>query len=156
MPVTIRPLKKSDIEHCVKLFYETVHSVNAKDYTQAQRDAWAPRNIDPTSEGWQSLLNNISFVAECDNEIVGFMDMTHEGYLDRAYVHKNYQGKGVASALYRMLEQQAIASGLTEIFTEASITAKPHAEAKGFKVHKEQKKVVNGVELINYVMKKLL
>ncbi len=156
MSILIRPLKESDIEACAELFYETVHAVNSKDYTQTQVDAWAPEVADVKSPRWQSLLKNISFVAEMNNELVGFIDMTHDGYLDHAFVHKNHQGKGIATALFQKLEQQALELGISEIFTEASITAKPHAEAKGFKVVKEQQKHFNGVEFINYVMKKSL
>lgn len=34
--------KASDIEEVVSLFYETVHKVNSKDYSQVQLDVWAP------------------------------------------------------------------------------------------------------------------
>ena len=32
--------KETDIEEIVSLFYETVHSVNLKDYSQKQLDVW--------------------------------------------------------------------------------------------------------------------
>jgi hypothetical protein len=34
--VVLRLIKAEDLEHLVALFKETVHHVNAKDYTQAQ------------------------------------------------------------------------------------------------------------------------
>lgn len=37
----IRKFHGSDISQIVMLFYETVHFVNKKDYTQEQLDAWA-------------------------------------------------------------------------------------------------------------------
>lgn len=55
-----------------------------------------------------------------------------------------------------LLLKKALSLGITEIFTEASITAKPHAEAKGFNLYQEQRKLHNGVEFINYLMKKPL
>ncbi len=52
--------------------------------------------------------------------IVGFGDIDKCGYLDRLYVHKDHQQKGIATAICDVLEQ-----AVTEnIITHASITAK--------------------------------
>lgn len=100
---------KSDIEEIMSLFYETVHSVNAQDYSQVQLDVWAPKeDKDILIQAWQdSLYQNITYVAKINSKIVGFSDLTYYGYLDRLYVHKDYQGKGIASALVDMLELEA-------------------------------------------------
>ncbi len=37
----IRSYAPSDIREMAALFYDTVHTVNARDYTPAQLDAWA-------------------------------------------------------------------------------------------------------------------
>ena len=37
----IRPYQPEDCEALARLFYETVHTVNAKDYTEQQLNAWA-------------------------------------------------------------------------------------------------------------------
>jgi hypothetical protein len=34
---------RPDADQIVTLFYDTVHSVNARDYTPKQFDAWAPK-----------------------------------------------------------------------------------------------------------------
>jgi GNAT superfamily N-acetyltransferase len=34
----------------------------------------------------------------CRKRTVGFADMDADGYLDRLYVHRDYQGRGVAAA----------------------------------------------------------
>ena len=39
--VNIRPYSPEDCEAMARLFYETVHTVNAADYTPEQLDAWA-------------------------------------------------------------------------------------------------------------------
>ena len=38
----LRPYRKEDCEQTARLFYETVHAVNAKDYAPRQLAAWAP------------------------------------------------------------------------------------------------------------------
>ena len=39
--MTIREYHSSDLREIVELFYDTVHTVNAKDYTPEQLNAWA-------------------------------------------------------------------------------------------------------------------
>ena len=48
-----------------------------------------------------------------DGQIVCFGDMDETGYLDRLYVHKDYQCRGVASAICDALEQNNKATELT-------------------------------------------
>ena len=42
----IRKYISSDCEQLAELFYQTVHTVNAKDYSQEQLDVWATGNVD--------------------------------------------------------------------------------------------------------------
>ena len=42
----IRAYRQEDIKEIAELFYNTVHTVNAADYTEKQLDAWADGNID--------------------------------------------------------------------------------------------------------------
>ena len=46
----LREYITSDCEQLAKLFFQTVHSVNAKDYTKEQLDVWATGNVD--LNGW--------------------------------------------------------------------------------------------------------
>jgi putative acetyltransferase len=39
----IRPVKRADVPEISRLYYETVHRVNARDYAPDQITAWAPR-----------------------------------------------------------------------------------------------------------------
>lgn len=42
----LREYQPSDCAQMAELFYQTVHSVNAKDYTKEQLDAWAIGEVD--------------------------------------------------------------------------------------------------------------
>lgn len=147
-----------DLEDVVTLFYETVHSVNSKDYSQEQLDVWAPKDEKDTKiETWKDSLNqNITYVAKINDKVVGFSDLTHSGHLERLFVHKDYQGKGIASALVNMLESEAKKLKILEIDTEASITAKPFFERLGYKTICLQTVERKGVKLTNYQMVKKL
>ena len=99
----IRKYISSDCEQLAELFYQTVHTVNAKDYSQDQLYVWATGNVDLFV--WnKSFLEHNTFVAIKNSIIVGFGDIDNTGYLDRLFVHKDYQRQGIASALCDKLE----------------------------------------------------
>ncbi|HFL2714589.1 TPA: GNAT family N-acetyltransferase [Legionella pneumophila] len=151
MSLSIRPLTKKDIQACAQLFYETVHTVNKQHYSPEQLKVWAP-DIAQFSIRFENMLENSAWVVEDQGQIVGFGDMTHQGYIDRLYVHKDFQRKGIARLIFSKWLAYAKEHKLKELTTEASITAKPAAEALGFKVITEQIVVINGQQFVNYKM----
>lgn len=148
----LREYVSSDCERLARLFYQTVHSINAKDYTKEQLDVWATGKVN-LREWDKSFLEHHTVVAVENDEIVGFGDIDKTGYLDRLYVHKNRQREGVASAICNELEQ---AVGAMKITTYASVTARPFFEHRGYRVVREQEVIRCGVPLKNFVMEKLL
>ncbi|MDE6000949.1 MAG: GNAT family N-acetyltransferase [Clostridia bacterium] len=131
-----------------RLFYETIHSVNAKDYTIKQISVWA-KNINSLKSRQNDLLNQFTLIAEIGGVIVGFGSIDKSGYLDLLFVHKDYQNQGVATALCNELEK-----GFSIIKTCASITAKPFFESRGYITVKTQEAERFGVKLKNYEMVK--
>jgi len=130
------------------LFYNTVHSVNARDYTPTQLDAWADGK--PDLAAWnRSLSEHYALVAELDGVAVGFADISTDGYLDRLYVHKDYQGRGIATALCDRLEAFA-----DKVTVYASITAKPFFLGRGYRVVRENLAERHGVVMTNYFMER--
>lgn len=146
----LRKYAKTDCAELAGLFYDTVHMVNAKDYTREQLDAWATGEVN--LEAWnESFQEHHTVVAEMDGKIVGFGDMDETGYLDRLYVHKDYQRRGVATAICDALEQNTKAAEFT---AHASITARPFFEKRGYAVVREQQVERRGELLTNFVMRK--
>ncbi|RAP24888.1 hypothetical protein C2W64_02455 [Brevibacillus laterosporus] len=152
----IRKFKESDTEQLVSLFYETVHTSNAQDYSQEQLDAWAPEDerVSKVISWQESLRHNSTYVAEIRNTLVGFCDMTAQGHLDRLYIHKDFQRQGIASALLGFIERKARERALVTITTEASITAKPFFEHHGYQTVQAQAVTRRGILLVNYQMNK--
>ena len=190
----LRKYHPSDCAALAALFYETIHTVNARDYPQEQLDAWADGHVD--LDAWnESFLAHNTYVAvqECvgaddiDSRasdstdtapgktggspanalIIGFGDMDDTGYLDRLYVHKDYQGRGVATAICdrleedfylsrgRLLQNSAVQKRKNDTFTtHASITARPFFEKRGYTVVKAQQVVRKGISIRNYIMRK--
>lgn len=146
----IRNYYPSDTETLARLFYNTVHSINQKDYNDERLNAWAPENID--IEKWKlSFSEHFTLVAVKDGVVAGFGDVDESGLLDRLYTHKDYQSMGVASAICDRLERRF---NVRKITTHASITAKPFFIRRGYKVIKERRVVRAGVALTNYLMEK--
>jgi putative acetyltransferase len=158
--ITIRPYTETDAPLLAAIYFHTIHNINAKDYTKEQLDVWAPlTSVDASSwlDKWQTLPPLVA-VATCEDSdvIVGFAEFEANGHIDCFYCHHDYQGCGVGSALMNAIEEKAKEHGLTKIFAEVSVTAKPFFVAKGFQVMKQQVVTLQRVELVNFMMEKTL
>lgn len=148
--ISLRPYRPEDCAALAGLFYETVHAVNAQDYTRRQLDAWASGEVDLAV--WdRSFRTHDTVIAEQNGRIAGFGDMDAAGYLDRLYVHRDCQGQGVATAICAYLESRCDAKTYT---THASLTARPFFERRGWQAVREQEVERRGVRLKNIVMHK--
>ncbi len=149
----IRAYNSADCAKLAKLFYDAVHEVAAKDYTEIQLNAWASGKEDLSA--WEaSFLENHALIAEQDGAVVGFGEIKNDGYLNMLYTHKDHQRKGIATAIVAMLENTAKLQGITTITTHASITAMPFFEKRGYMFVGENKVIRENVELTNFLVEK--
>lgn len=153
--IILREYHSEDCAEIMKLFYGTIHSINTADYNINQLDAWAPKEID--LDYWDSrFLNDNAVVAEKDGIIVGIGTLKNVGYFDLLYVHKDYQRIGVATLIADKIEMFFRSKRITTLTTDASITAKPFFENRGYVVLKEQSVETRGQFLTNFKMQKIL
>jgi putative acetyltransferase len=151
--IEIRKYQESDALDLWAIFYHTVRNVNLRDYSQAQVEAWAPDDF--SSEIWKRKMNLLSpFVAEIDGKIVGYSDLQENGLIDHFFCHHEHQGKGVGRQLMEYVLRVGELQGITRLYSEVSITARPFYERFGFKVIEEQTIEVRGQKLCNFVMEK--
>ena len=152
----LRPRIGQDIGEMRELFIATVLQVNVRDYTQEEAADWASCGDSP--EHWAGLLARNSFIGAFDSQdvLVGFASMNAGGHLHSLFVHKDWQGKGVATALLSEVEGMAREYGVRTVHTEASITARPFFEKRGYRVVKEQRVKANRLYMTNYMMEKEL
>jgi putative acetyltransferase len=149
----IRMYLPKDISEVTELLYNTVHTINLRDYSSAEVEAWAPKEIDKAA--WnRRLSDNFTVVAEKDGIIVGFASLANKEYYDLLYIHKDYQRQGIASALTYSIEYEAALCGISELTADVSITAKPFFERMGYEVIREQSVERKGKSLTNYKMRK--
>jgi putative acetyltransferase len=133
----------------MNLFYNTVHVINARDYSTEQLNAWAPPNLNDAQWNY-SLQEHYTIVAVENNEIIGFGDIDSSGYLDKLFVHIDHQGRGIATAICDKLEKYIKGT----VTTHASITARPFFESRGYRIVRRQNVERRGVKMENFVMEK--
>ena len=136
--MNIREYNSDDSKAVYELFFNTVHSVNAADYTEIQLDAWAPKEMDLNIWNNRLLRNNYAVVPELNGVIVGIGTADDIGYFDILYVHKDYQRMGIASLIANDIEKYLCRKGVKTITTNASITARPFFEKRRYHVQEKQ------------------
>ncbi len=151
--MNIRKYNENDNNEIYKLFYDTVHSVNIKDYNLEQVNVWAKENIN--IQKWcEKFKNSYTLIAEENENIVGFSNIDPDGYFDMLYVHKNFQDKEVAKTLLNNIEKYSIENNINSIIVYSSITAKSFFEKMGFKTLEKNIVIRENIELPNYLMAK--
>ena len=151
MKIELRQANLNDLEEMQILFVDTIKSTCKNDYNKEQINVWTSsvKNM----ERWKSILSNQYFIiAEVENKIVGYGSLENGNYIDFMYVHKDYLRQGIANLLFKSLKKKSIKLGFDSLTSDVSITARPFFETKGFRIIKENKNVIKGVEIINYKM----
>lgn len=149
--MTVRPYRLDDFAAVLRLFQRSVHEVASRDYTPEQISAWAPDS--PDVARWSKRLSDQSvFVCEDQDQIAGFASVDSDGHLDLLYVHPDVQRQGVASVLCAHIVQWATAHNLERLYTEASVTARPFFESRGFSVVGSEVIQAGGVSMLRFRM----
>jgi putative acetyltransferase len=150
----IRPYRAEDAGALARVFHRAVHGGTGAHYSMVQRMAWSPRPSDGAD--WHARLSQIeTVVAELPAGPVGFMALSvEERFIDFAYVDPSVRGKGVAAALYTVIEGRARALGIAQLQTEASRVAEPFFATRGWVVLRRQVVRRRMIRLPNAVMQK--
>ena len=149
----LRPFRESDAATTLDVFLRAIRTTASRDYTPEQVAAWASDDIDVA--GWSARrADRRTQLAEVDGRVVGFTDVDEHGYIDMLFVDPDVARTGVASALFEWALETARDLGATELTTHASLTARPFFERQGFEVVVEQRPVLRGVGLTNFVMRR--
>lgn len=149
----IRKATTADIDEIGALYKDTILSINSKDYSKEQINAWA--STYNNQDGWIRRIEEQHFyLAEIDGKTVGFASVDNNGYLDLLYVHKDHQNQGIATHLMKAIEKVAKEMDFTEITVQAGITSVPFFNSQGFVETGKKKKVVNGVTFTNTLLTK--
>ena len=150
---SIRRYAPADLDAVIDIYRRAIRETACRDYDPAQIAAWA--RVD--REAWsRRRLDRPTWIALQGAEAAGFTDLEANGHLDMMFVHPDHQRRGVATALLETAEAAGRQAGLSRIFTEASITARPFFERRGFRVIAAQTVALRGQALANFRMEKFL
>lgn len=151
---SIKAYEPDDTQATIDIFLRAIREVASKHYDAAQIAAWA--KVDEPEVWAQYRASRPTWLAMNGPLPVGFADLKPDGCLDMMFVDPDHQGKGIASLLLATVEKAARDQGLQRIFTEASLTARPFFERRGFVVLAAQHVQKRGQTLANFRMEKML
>lgn len=153
--INIREYLPFDLKETASLFFESIRRGAARHYTEEQLLAWAPEV--PNKDVWRDRMHGLkTWIAETEDQIIGFMSLTETGHIEFAFVHPDWIGKGIAGRLYGFVERYALAKGMPALTSDASLFARPLFERHGWRVIKKQQPMRNDVTLTNFRMEKIL
>ena len=152
----VRDFRPEDSAALGRLFYDTIHTVNPRDYSPAQIEAWAPEV--PGPRRWiERARTRCILVAEDESGVTGFAELRPaDRFLDCLYVRHDMQRRGVGTALVRELEARARALRIVTLLVDVSLTARPFFERHGYALIAPREVEVRGVMLANFRMEKSL
>lgn len=139
MPVAIRKFCAEDAAAVARLFHETVHRVNAADYTPSQLRAWSPA-IRPDAFWRRRFRQHRVLVAVVGETLAGFVEWRADGYIEAFFVHHAFQRQGVGRLLMLALFQAARGQGIASLRADVSITAQPFFRSMGFQLVRRSKR----------------
>lgn len=153
--ISLRLVKSSDLIALQNLFVDTVSSVCKEDYSPDQIKVWTD-SVNNTPSWINKMASQYFVVAEIDNQMVGYSSLENNNYIDFLYVHKDYQGRGIANKLYAEIEAEAYKHKATMLNSDVSLTALTFFEKHGFEVLQRKTSKRGGVEIVNFKMRKQL
>jgi len=127
----LRPFLPADAMALRDLFAQSIEELTVDDYDEDQRLAWAASAAD-AGEFRARLGGMLTLVVQLDGEYLGFGSLKDNKTIEMLYVHPDFAGEGVGSALTGALEKIAEARGAEEITVDASDTAVPFFEGRGY------------------------
>jgi putative acetyltransferase len=151
----LRPYLAPDLPLLSEIRFAAIEELTVDDYDDAQRRAWAS-DADDEEAFAQSLEKGLTLVALIGGGPVGFISLQDGGLIDQLYVHPAVARTGVASALCEAIEKLAAARGTANLVTDASDTAKPLFEARGYQPVRRNTIEIDGEYLGNTRMTKAL
>lgn len=153
--IEIRRAYRDDLENLQALYQASIDGLAKPHYTNQQLDAW--KCSVNNKERWEEAIAHQYFlIAHINEKFLGFGSLENGSYIDFLYVSKNHSRIGVASRIFERLEKAAIKLDQTELESDVSLTAVPFFKSKGFQAIRENKNIIQGVEITNLRMKKKL
>jgi putative acetyltransferase len=149
----LRPLLPADVPLLADIFRASIEAMTGDDYSEAQQEAWAAAAADEAGFGAR-LAKALTLLATLDGSPVGFASLADGDTIDMLYVHPAVARRGVGNLLCDALEKLAAARGVKRLTTDASDTARPLFERRGFSAEQRNSVMCGGEWIANTTMRK--
>ena len=149
----LRPYLPADAPVLAEIFRASVVDLTGEDYGEAQQAAWIATADDEDAFGAR-LAQNLTLVATLAGSPVGFASLKGAEHIEMLYVHPAAAGQGVATLLIDALEKLAGARGAKRLTVDASDTARPFFERRGYAAQRRGAVALGGEWLGNTAMEK--
>lgn len=81
----VRQYQEADIAEISRLYYETVHRINSRDYTEEQIEAWAPKVYEDAF--WRERFQRYRVYVATEQEVItGFVEFEGNGHIYRLFL----------------------------------------------------------------------
>lgn len=152
--INVRIGNQQDINQLWTLFKLTIANDQTGKYSEEEKAIWINS---PQQERWEKAMTEQHFLLaemEGNNNLIGFISSTPQGYIDFIYVHPNHQRKGVAQLLLDHITEYANTMNISHLSSDVSLIARPFFEKNGFKIVSKNENRRGKVTLINFSVKK--
>lgn len=127
----LRPYLATDIPLLEDILQASIEELTAEDYSEHQQAAWIASAGD--GEALEKRLGKqLTLIATIGGGPVGFASLRGNDHIDMLFVHPTAARQGVATSLIDALEKLASGRGTAKLTVDASDTAKPFFEKRGY------------------------
>jgi putative acetyltransferase len=133
----VRKMRSEDARAFLAVHHAAVRGIDAKDYSPAVIEAWAPMPVteDAVEQVRANADNEYRVIAEIEGRVVGIGAAVFEiAELRACYVTPDAGRKGVGSALVKEIERAAREQGVPRLELDSSLTAECFYRTAGYKV----------------------
>ncbi len=152
--VVVRKAVPTDYDAIADVMFDAVRNGRSA-YSEPQRQAWQPDDS-PGPEWSKRLDEQTVFVAEDLVQLLGFMSLASEGYIDLAFIRPLAQGTGLFRRLYSEVEDLARKTKQRRLWLHASLNAQTAFSTMGFIVTRRETVEIRGQFLERFEMEKQL
>ena len=151
----LRPCLPQDAPMLADIFRASIEELTEDDYTPAQQEAWAS-SADDTETFAERLGKHLALIATMQGTPIGFISLDSATDIGLFYVHPAVAGQGAGRMLYDAIEKISVARGTPHLAVDASDTARPFFEHRGFTAEQRNTVSAGNEWLSNTSMKKKL
>ena len=144
----LRPMLPADVPMLAAIFRASVEDLTGEDYDEDQRAVWAAQAADEARFG-EKLGMMLTLVATLDGAPAAFAALKGTDRIDMLYVYPAVAGQGLGTMLIDALEKLARARDAKTLSVDASDTARPFFEKRGYKAQSRNSVPLDGEWLAN-------